>query len=85
MLEPMELILFRIIFFPQLFVYPKIISPAIQLVESVASCLIKIVEQVCHSSDMLEELCKHGLVQQATHLIDLNSRTTLCQPVYIVS
>nr|GMD67633.1 E3 ubiquitin-protein ligase UPL4 isoform X1 [Ipomoea batatas] len=54
-----------------------------QLVESVASCLIKIVEQVCHSLDMLEELCKHGLVQQATHLIDLNSRTTLCQPVYI--
>ncbi|VFQ94842.1 unnamed protein product [Cuscuta campestris] len=54
-----------------------------QLVESVASCLIKIVEQVCHSSEMLEELCNHGLVQQATHLIDLNSRTTLCRPVYI--
>ncbi|CAH9078224.1 unnamed protein product [Cuscuta epithymum] len=54
-----------------------------QIVESVASCLIKIVEKVCHSSEMLEELCKHGLVQQATHLIDLNSRTTLCRPIYI--
>lgn len=54
-----------------------------QLVESVATCLIKIVERVCHSSEMLDELCKYGLVQQATHLINLNSRTSLCQPIYL--
>ncbi|XP_009622742.1 E3 ubiquitin-protein ligase UPL4 isoform X2 [Nicotiana tomentosiformis] len=54
-----------------------------QLVESVATCLIRIVEQVCRSSDMLDELCKHGLVQQATHLIQLNGRTTVCQSVYV--
>ncbi|KAH6805943.1 ubiquitin-protein ligase 4 [Perilla frutescens var. frutescens] len=54
-----------------------------QLVESVAICLIKIGEQVCCSADMLDEICKHGLVQQTLHLIGLNSRTTLCQPTYI--
>lgn len=54
-----------------------------QLVESVATCLIKIGQQVCSSTDMLDEICKHGLVQQTLHLIGLNSRTTLCQPTYI--
>lgn len=54
-----------------------------QLVESVSTCLIKITERVCHSSDMLDELCKHGLVQQATDLINLNSRTSLSQPIYL--
>ncbi|KAI7997085.1 E3 ubiquitin-protein ligase UPL4 [Camellia lanceoleosa] len=53
-----------------------------QLVENVATCLIKIAERARHTSDMLDELCKHGLIHQATHLIDLNCRTTLCQPVY---
>ncbi|KAM7468155.1 hypothetical protein LguiB_015717 [Lonicera macranthoides] len=53
-----------------------------QLVENVATCLINIAERVRHSSDRVDELCKHGLIHQATHLIDLNSRTTLCQPVY---
>ncbi|THG14842.1 hypothetical protein TEA_019658 [Camellia sinensis var. sinensis] len=53
-----------------------------ELVENVATCLIKIAEGARHTSDMLDELCKHGLVHQATHLIDLNCRTILCQPVY---
>ena len=48
-----------------------------QLVENVAICLIKIVERVRTYLEMLSELCKHGLIQQATHLIDWNSRTTL--------
>lgn len=55
-----------------------------QLVENVAICLIKIVERVRTYPEMLNELCKHGLIQQATHLIDLNSRTTLSQPIYTV-
>lgn len=55
----------------------------IQLVESVATCLIKIGEQVYSSTDMLDEICKHGLVQHTLHLIGLNSRTTLSQPTYI--
>ncbi|KAL8149850.1 hypothetical protein AgCh_006752 [Apium graveolens] len=52
-----------------------------QLVENVAICLIKIAKQVCHSSEKLDELCKHGLIHQATHLIDLSSQTTLSAPV----
>ncbi|KAL8484061.1 hypothetical protein ACS0TY_026673 [Phlomoides rotata] len=54
-----------------------------QLVESVATCLIKIGEQVYSSPDMLDEFCKHGLVQHTLHLIGLNSRTTLSQPTCI--
>uniref|UniRef100_A0A2P2M427 HECT-type E3 ubiquitin transferase n=1 Tax=Rhizophora mucronata TaxID=61149 RepID=A0A2P2M427_RHIMU len=53
-----------------------------QLVENVAICLIRIAEQVIQSSGMSEEICKHGLINQATHLIHLNSRTTLSQPTY---
>ena len=55
-----------------------------QLVEHVATCLIKMVERVSQSSEILDELCKHGLVNQAAHLIRLNSRTTLSQPIYNV-
>ncbi|POO01586.1 Coatomer beta subunit [Trema orientale] len=53
-----------------------------QLVENVAICLIRIAERVSQSSEMLDELCKHGLIQQTTHLIKSNSRTTLSLPVY---
>ncbi|THG17948.1 hypothetical protein TEA_016524 [Camellia sinensis var. sinensis] len=53
-----------------------------ELVENVATCLIKIAEGARHTFDMLDELCKHGLIHQATHLIDLNCRTILCQLVY---
>ncbi|KAI4349199.1 hypothetical protein L6164_009821 [Bauhinia variegata] len=53
-----------------------------QLVENVATCLIKIVDRVGQSSEMLDELCKHGLIQQVTHLLSLNGRTTLSQPIY---
>lgn len=55
-----------------------------QLVENAATCLIKIAERVCHSSDMLDELSKHGLIHQAIHLVNVNCRTTLCQPIYSV-
>lgn len=64
-----------------LFIFLHVIP---QLVENVSTCLIKIAERVHHSSDMLDELCKHGLIHQATNLIDLNCRTNLCQPVYTV-
>ncbi|KAF9680312.1 hypothetical protein SADUNF_Sadunf06G0108100 [Salix dunnii] len=57
-------------------------STSVQLVENVAICLIKIAERVSQSSEMLDELCKHGLIDQATHLVQLNSRTTLSKPVY---
>ncbi|KAL5711305.1 HECT-type E3 ubiquitin transferase [Ranunculus cassubicifolius] len=53
-----------------------------KLVENVASSLIRIVERVKNSSDLLEEVCKHGLIHQATHLIALNSRSPLTQSVH---
>ena len=56
----------------------------LQLVESVAICLTKIADQVSQSPAMLDQLCSHGLIHQSTHLLNLNSRTTLSQPVYNV-
>ncbi|KAA8518804.1 hypothetical protein F0562_016422 [Nyssa sinensis] len=53
-----------------------------QLVENAATCLIKIAERVHHSPDMLDQLCEHGLIHQATGLIGLNCRSTLCKPIY---
>lgn len=73
-----------ILFFNILFDLPYVLMLIFQLVENVAICLIKIAERVGHSPEMLDELCKHGLINQATHLIHLNSRTTLSQPIYNV-
>lgn len=53
-----------------------------QLVESVAACLINIVERISNSPEKLDEICQHGLIQQATYLIDLNSKTSIYRPVY---
>lgn len=53
--------------------------------EYVATCLIKIVERAGQSSELLDELCKHGLIQQVTDLLSQNGRTTLSQPIYNVS
>ncbi|ESQ40197.1 hypothetical protein EUTSA_v10012430mg [Eutrema salsugineum] len=53
-----------------------------QLVENVAICLTKIADQVSQSPALLDQLCRHGLIHQSTHLLNLNSRTTLSQPVY---
>lgn len=55
-----------------------------QLVENVAICLIRITERVSQSSEMLDELCKRGLIEQTTHLVNSNSRTNLSLPVYNV-
>lgn len=55
-----------------------------QLVESAATCLTRIADQFSQSSDMMEELCKRGLITQATRLIDSSSRITLSQPVHNV-
>ncbi|XP_009358184.1 E3 ubiquitin-protein ligase UPL4 isoform X1 [Pyrus x bretschneideri] len=52
-----------------------------QLVENVAVCLIKITERVSESTEMLDELCKHGLIRQVTHFMSLNTRPTVSQLV----
>ncbi|KAL5546226.1 hypothetical protein UlMin_005913 [Ulmus minor] len=51
-----------------------------QLVENVVISLIRITERVSQSPEMMDELCKHGLVQQTTHLLNSNNRTTISQP-----
>ncbi|XP_038904018.1 E3 ubiquitin-protein ligase UPL4 [Benincasa hispida] len=53
-----------------------------ELVENVARCMIKIAECTQQSCELLDGLCRHGLIQQAIRLINLNSRTTLSQTVY---
>lgn len=52
-----------------------------QLVENVAICLIRITERLSQSPEKLDELCKHGLIQQTFHLLNSNSRSTLSLPV----
>lgn len=47
-----------------------------QLVENVAICIIKIAERVGQSPEMLDELCRHGVIHQVMHLINLNGRTS---------
>ncbi|KMS95508.1 hypothetical protein BVRB_007490 [Beta vulgaris subsp. vulgaris] len=53
-----------------------------QLVELVATCLIKVADCVKGSPGKLSELYGHGLINRATHLIDINSRITLSQSTY---
>ncbi|KAI3442972.1 HECT domain-containing protein [Psidium guajava] len=53
-----------------------------QLVESVAFCLTKITERVSQNPEKLDELCKHGIINQSLRLINLNSGTTLSLSVY---
>ncbi|KAF9593401.1 hypothetical protein IFM89_022662 [Coptis chinensis] len=53
-----------------------------KLVENVATCLISIVDNVRHSTEMLDQLCEHGLIQRVTHLISPDSGPTLSQPIH---
>ncbi|KAK4749343.1 hypothetical protein SAY87_026792 [Trapa incisa] len=53
-----------------------------QLVENVVTCLVKIVDRVSFSQEILDEICKHGLINQAVHIISLHGRTTMSQATY---
>ncbi|KAL5716115.1 HECT-type E3 ubiquitin transferase [Ranunculus cassubicifolius] len=53
-----------------------------KLVEIVCTCLIRIVKKVGRSPEMLDEICKHGLVHQAANLIALDSGNILTQQVH---
>ncbi|GAB2272343.1 E3 ubiquitin-protein ligase upl4 [Dionaea muscipula] len=54
-----------------------------QLVEKVATCLIKIVDRVKSSPEMLNALCAQGVANQVTHLLNLNCRVNLSKSVHI--
>ncbi|GAB2254951.1 hypothetical protein Droror1_Dr00008729 [Drosera rotundifolia] len=53
-----------------------------QLVEKAATCLMKIVERVKNSPDMMSVLCAQGVVNQVTHLLNINGRINLSKPIY---
>ncbi|KAK4776672.1 hypothetical protein SAY86_005360 [Trapa natans] len=53
-----------------------------QLIESVVTCFVKIVDSVSLSQERLDEICKHGLINHAVHLIGLNGRATMSQATY---
>ncbi|CAM8924666.1 unnamed protein product [Rhodiola kirilowii] len=56
-----------------------------QVVESAATCLIKLTVQFSQSSELLDEICKQGVVNQIIRIIDMNNRSTrasLSQTIY---
>lgn len=55
-----------------------------QLVETVATCLIRIADSFSHSPELLDELCKHGVIHKSLHLIAIDGRMSLSQTTYTV-
>ena len=49
-----------------------------------AISLTRITERASKSSETLNELCKHGIIQQIFQLFNSNGGTTLSLPVYKV-
>lgn len=62
----------------------SILLNELQLVETVALILKRIAACSSCSSEMLDELCKHGVIHQSAHLLASHSRMTLSQPTYTV-
>ncbi|KAJ8627867.1 hypothetical protein MRB53_021174 [Persea americana] len=55
----------------------------LNLVETVALTLKRIVASSSCSSEMLDELCKHGVIHHSNHLLALHSLMTVWQPTYM--
>ncbi|XP_008805036.2 E3 ubiquitin-protein ligase UPL4-like [Phoenix dactylifera] len=53
-----------------------------KLVETVATCLIRITECFTHSPELLDVLCKHEVVHKTLHLIAIDGRISLSQATY---
>lgn len=53
-----------------------------KLVETVATCLIRIADCFSHSPELLDELCKHGVIDKSLHLIAIDGRMSLSQSTY---
>ncbi|KAG1337984.1 E3 ubiquitin-protein ligase UPL4 [Cocos nucifera] len=53
-----------------------------KLVETVATCLIRIAESFSHSPELLDELCKHGVIHKSLHLIAVDGRMSPSQSTY---
>ncbi|CAN6470950.1 unnamed protein product [Victoria cruziana] len=53
-----------------------------KVAESAVTCLVNIISCFSSSVTMLDELCKHGLLQQATNAISINSQIVLNQQAF---
>ncbi|XP_008783678.1 E3 ubiquitin-protein ligase UPL4-like [Phoenix dactylifera] len=53
-----------------------------KLVETVATCLIRIADSFSHSPGLLDELCKHGVIHKSVRLIAIDGRMSLSQSTY---
>ncbi|XP_020579574.1 E3 ubiquitin-protein ligase UPL4 [Phalaenopsis equestris] len=54
-----------------------------KLVETAVTCLIRITNSFSNSTEILDVLCKHGMIGKSLHLITVDGRTTLSQPVFV--
>ncbi|KAK9154145.1 hypothetical protein Sjap_001625 [Stephania japonica] len=52
------------------------------LVKNAAICLTRMVKQLNDCSDLLDDLCKHGVIHQVTHLLSSLDGTALGQSVF---
>ncbi|KAG1365699.1 E3 ubiquitin-protein ligase UPL4 [Cocos nucifera] len=55
-----------------------------KLVETVATCLIRISDCFTHSPELLDEMCRHEVVHKSLHLIAIDGRISLSQATYTV-
>lgn len=55
-----------------------------QLVETVAACLVRITDCFAGSSELLDELCKHGIIQKSLNLIANDGHRSLSRATYSV-
>ncbi|PKA51906.1 E3 ubiquitin-protein ligase UPL4 [Apostasia shenzhenica] len=54
-----------------------------KLVETALTCLIRITDCFCNSSEILDELCKHGIINKSLHLMTIDGRTTISQSTFM--
>ncbi|CAL9101284.1 unnamed protein product [Musa acuminata var. zebrina] len=53
-----------------------------KLVETVAACLVRITDCFAGSSELLDELCKHGIIQKSLNLIANDGHRSLSRATY---
>lgn len=52
--------------------------------ETVATCLIRIVDSYCSSPQLLDDICRCGAVERTVHLISVDGRSLLSHTIYMV-
>ncbi|PKU64336.1 E3 ubiquitin-protein ligase UPL4 [Dendrobium catenatum] len=54
-----------------------------KLVETAVTCLMRITSCFSSSTEILDVLCKHGVISKSLHLITVDGRTTLSQSAFV--